>query len=58
MGRRKYSSPATFQQPKYQQLWIRNVKNTKAHIHIDFYDLSPADVSFLEKKTAGYEFFL
>ena len=58
MGRRKYLSLSRFHQPKYQQLWIRIGNNVKAHIPIEFHDLSPADVSFLEKKTLRYKYFL
>jgi hypothetical protein len=50
MGRRKYSLHFTIPLLKYQQLWKIDVNYLKAHNPIEFHDLSPTYVSFLEKK--------
>jgi hypothetical protein len=54
MGIRKYLSKTTKQLWKYQQLWKRNVDYFKALILLEFYEFSPINVSFLEKKSAHF----
>jgi len=57
MGRRKYPLLSTIPFPKYQQVWKIQVNNRKSHNPIEFYDLSPTYVSFLEKKQARFQNF-